>query len=87
MGNHRPFRLSTGRASEGLLLGALGVLGFSCTLPATRIAVAQLDATVVGLGRAVVGAALALTALGIRREALPPRRLWLRVAMAGLAWS
>ena len=79
-----PSHLTTGRAAEGLLLGALGVLGFSFTLPATRIAVAQLDATVVGLGRAVVAAVLALAVVGIRREPIPPRHLWLRIAMAGM---
>ncbi len=84
MGNDRPSDLSGGRAAEGFLLGALGVLGFSFTLPATRIAVAQLDATVVGLGRAVVAAMLALAVLGIRREPVPPRWLWLRIAMAGI---
>jgi drug/metabolite transporter (DMT)-like permease len=76
--------VSAGPAAEGVLLGALGVLGFSFTLPATRIAVAQLDATVVGLGRAVVAAALAIAVLGIRGEPVPPRRLWLRIAMAGM---
>lgn len=84
MGNDRASSLSGGLAAEGFLLGALGVLGFSFTLPATRIAVAQLDGTVVGLGRAAVAAVLALAVLGIRREALPPRRLWLRIAMAGV---
>jgi drug/metabolite transporter (DMT)-like permease len=84
MGNDRPSDPSGGRAAEGFLLGALGVLGFSFTLPATRIAVAQLDATVVGLGRAVVAAMLALAVLGIRREPVPPRWLWLRIAMAGM---
>ena len=67
MGNDRASNLSGGLAAEGVLLGALGVLGFSFTLPATRIAVAQLDGTVVGLGRAVVAAVLALAVLGFRR--------------------
>ena len=71
------------RAVEGFFLGALGVLGFSFTLPATRIAVSQLDGTVVGLGRAVVATILALLVLGIRREAVPPRRLWARIAIVG----
>ena len=84
MGDNRPPRLTTGRATEAFLLGTLGVLGFSFTLPATRIAVAQLDATVVGLGRAVIAATLALAVLRIRGEPLPPRRLWLRIAMAGM---
>lgn len=50
-----------------VLLGSLGVLGFSFSLPATRLAVEQLDPTFVGFGRAVVAAtlgALLLTALG-----------------------
>ena len=84
MGDNCPSHLPTGRAAEGFLLGALGVLGFSFTLPATRLAVAQLDPTVVGLGRAVVAAVLALAVLGIRRERFPARRLWLRIAMAGM---
>jgi len=37
-----------------LFLGFLGVLGFSGSLPATRVAVEELDASFVGLGRAVV---------------------------------
>jgi len=41
-----------------LFLGFLGVLGFSGSLPATRVAVEELDASFVGLGRAVVAAAL-----------------------------
>lgn len=46
-----------GRESVGLLLGVLGVAAFSVTLPATRIAVAELDPVFVGLGR-TVGAAV-----------------------------
>ena len=37
---------------EGLIFGFLGVLAFSYTLPATRMAVASLDPVFVGLGRA-----------------------------------
>ena len=43
-----------------VLLGFLGVLGFSLTLPATRVAVEDLDPTFVGLGRAVLAALLGL---------------------------
>jgi drug/metabolite transporter (DMT)-like permease len=43
----------------GLALGALGVLAFSLSLPATRIAVQQLDPWFVAFGRAVGAALLA----------------------------
>lgn len=55
----------------GLVLGGLGVLGFSMTLPATKVAVAELDGTVVGLGRALAAALLAALVLLARRERLP----------------
>ncbi|HEY9641671.1 MAG TPA: DMT family transporter [Coleofasciculaceae cyanobacterium] len=58
----------------GLAFGFLGVLTFSLTLPATRLAVADLDATVVGLGRAVVAAILAALLLKTTRQPLPAQR-------------
>jgi drug/metabolite transporter (DMT)-like permease len=65
----------------GLVYGALGVLVFS-SLPATRIAVADLDPWVVGLGRAVVAAVLAVAVLVARGERpLPPRRIWGRLGI------
>jgi drug/metabolite transporter (DMT)-like permease len=69
------------RLGEGLLLGALAVVAFSLTLPATRAAVPELGATVVGLGRAVVAAMLAGVLLTLRRERLPERRYWPRLAL------
>ena len=51
----------------------LGVLGFSFSLPATRLAVEDLDATFVGLGRAVV-AALGSAAPADPAPAPRPRR-------------
>src|SRR5689334_5723434 len=65
-----------GRANAetaGLWYGLLGVLAFSLTLPATRVAVAYLDPTVVGLGRALVAAALAAILLVATRQRLPTR--------------
>jgi hypothetical protein len=53
--------------------GFLGVLIFSLTLPATRIAVAGgLDPVCVGLGRAIVAAGLSLILLVITRQTIPP---------------
>jgi hypothetical protein len=45
--------------TQGAVFGALGVLAFSLSLPATRAAVEDLDTTVVGLGRALIAGALA----------------------------
>lgn len=42
--------------SKSILFGLLGIIGFSLTLPATRMAVAELDPTFVGLGRAIIAA-------------------------------
>lgn len=58
----------------GFGFGFLGVLIFSLTLPATRVAVAELDTTIVGLGRAVVAAILAIGLLKATRQPLPSRR-------------
>lgn len=57
--------------TKGLFYGLLGVLGFSLTLPATRIAVDYFGVAMVGLGRALVAAILAAIVLLIRREARP----------------
>ncbi len=55
--------------------GFLGILIFSLTLPATRIAVAGgLDPVFVGLGRAIVAAGLSLILLAITRQTIPPLR-------------
>ena len=54
--------------------GFLGVLMFSLTLPATRIAVTGFDPIFVGLGRAIVAAGLSLILLVITRQPIPPIR-------------
>ena len=58
---------------RGLLWAALGVLGFSFTLPATRLAAPELGAVVVGLGRAVLAALFAGLILWRSRAELPVR--------------
>lgn len=55
----------------GFIYGFLGVLGFSLTLPATRVAVTELDPIIVGLGRALVAAILAALLLRATRQQLP----------------
>ncbi|HIK18185.1 MAG TPA: DMT family transporter [Leptolyngbyaceae cyanobacterium M33_DOE_097] len=58
----------------GFVYGFLGVLVFSLTLPATRVAVSGFDPVFVGLGRAVVAAVLSLILLVVTRQPLPPIR-------------
>lgn len=67
-----------------MLWGALGVLGFSFTLPATRLAVSEIDGTVVGLGRALVAAVLAAVLLAATRQRLPAPHHWPRLAVTAL---
>ena len=58
----------------GFVYGFLGVLVFSLTLPATRIAVSEFDPVFVGLGRAIVAAGLALILLIATRQPIPSLR-------------
>jgi len=57
-----------------MLLGFVGVLLFSLTLPATRVAVAHLDPLFVGLGRSLVAAVFAATFLLAIRAPWPNRK-------------
>lgn len=56
-----------------MLYGIVGVFCFSLTLPATRAAVADIDPTIIGLGRALVASVLALLFLLFRRQPVPSR--------------
>src|SRR3954468_13475288 len=57
----------------GVVLGALGILGFSFSLPATRLAVADLDPWLVAFGRATGAAVLAGLFLLATRAPRPRR--------------
>jgi drug/metabolite transporter (DMT)-like permease len=59
--------------APGLALGALGIVGFSFSLPATRLAVADLDPWLVAFGRATVAAVLAAGYLAATRARRPTR--------------
>ena len=64
----------TSRAENaGMLLGLLGVVIFSLTLPATRAAVTYFDPFFVSAGRAVVAGFLAAMVLLIARAPLPAK--------------
>lgn len=77
----------TGRLSNetlGLVFGLIGVLCFSLTLPATRIAVAELDPVFVGLGRALIAAALAAPLLIVTRQKRPTHQQFVRLGIVAL---
>ena len=64
-----------------VFLGFLGVLAFSFTLPATRVAVEELDPTFVGIGREALAAVLAGAILLAARAPLPTRPQLVRLAI------
>ncbi|MGK5026447.1 DMT family transporter [Janthinobacterium sp. RB2R34] len=66
---------------KGLLLGLTAVALFSLTLPMTGLAVAEMPAVFVALGRALVAACLAALWLWRRRAPLPTRAQWLPLAL------
>ena len=75
-----------------MLLGALGVLCFSMTFPATTAAERSFGPVVVGVGRAVPAAVLAIIVLRARREPLlPPRaalpRMLIVAATVGIGFG
>jgi drug/metabolite transporter (DMT)-like permease len=63
--------------------GLLGVVAFSFTVPFTRVAVGGLSPLFIGSARAVVAAALALTALTVTRQRRPRGPQWWRLAVVG----
>jgi drug/metabolite transporter (DMT)-like permease len=65
----------------GLALGLLGVLGFSFSLPATKVAVGDLDPWFVAFGRAAVAAVLAAIVLAATRARRPTRAQWRALAV------
>jgi drug/metabolite transporter (DMT)-like permease len=67
------------RLSPGVGAAALGVLAFSFTFPATRLADPALGATVIGLGRALIAAGLATLYLLLFPGPRPHGRQWVRL--------
>lgn len=67
-----------------LFLGFLGVLAFSFTLPATRVAVEELDPTFVGIGREALAAMPAALLLVALRGPRPTRSQLVRLGLVAL---
>lgn len=59
---------------RGMLLGFIGIVCFSLTLPATSIAVPYFGETIVGLGRTVIASIIVSIIFIIKKEALPNKK-------------
>jgi drug/metabolite transporter (DMT)-like permease len=84
--SHRSSR-ALSRERLGLLLGFVGMAIFGGTLPATRIAVSAIDPLAVTAMRTAIAGLCSLTLLVALRRPLPPRHLWLQLAVAMLCVS
>ncbi len=73
--------VSHSHETRGLLLGFIGVVCFSASLPFTRVAVREFGVIFPSFGRAVIAALLAAIALRVTRSPLPHRRLWRGLAL------
>jgi drug/metabolite transporter (DMT)-like permease len=71
----------------GIALGALGVLAFSLSLPATRVAVTGLDPWLVAFGRAVGAGLLAWAYLRLTGAPRPTAAQWRRLFLVAVGWS
>lgn len=64
-------------------MGTVGVVAFSLTLPATKLALHGLQPVFVSLGRALVAAGLSAVCLATTRQSRPRGSQWLRLAVVG----
>src|SRR5437879_3291930 len=72
------------RERLGLLLGFVGLVIFGGTLPATRIAVAEIDPIALTALRTAIAGLCSLALLLVLRRSLPPRALWPQLVIAML---
>jgi drug/metabolite transporter (DMT)-like permease len=69
--------------TRGLILGFIGVLCFSASLPFTRVAVREFGVIFPTFGRAVIAGVLAAIVLRVTNTPPPARHLWPGLAKAG----
>jgi drug/metabolite transporter (DMT)-like permease len=70
-----------GRLGPGLAWGIVGVVAFSVSLPATKLAIRDLDPVFVSIGRAVIAGVLAAIVLISARAAIPTITQFRRLAV------
>ena len=78
---------SSSRESLGLMLGFVGMAIFGGTLPATRMAVSQIDPIALTSLRTAIAGLCSLALLMVLRRPLPPRALWPQLAIVMLCVS
>lgn len=66
----------TFREKFGLLLGFIGMCMFAGTLPATRLAMSELDPLFLTAARGALAGSIELIVLLVIRRRLPPRSVW-----------
>ncbi|CAI0809431.1 DMT family transporter [Serratia quinivorans] len=71
-------------SAQGWVSGFLGMLIFSGSLPATRLAVQEFDPLFLTAMRAVLAAILALGALGLMRQSWPQRQDFVPLVMVAI---
>jgi drug/metabolite transporter (DMT)-like permease len=76
-----PLAESPHAEGRGLLLGFVGVAVFSLTLPVTRLAMADSDPVVFGLGRSLLAGAVAAAILLATRQRRPRGSEWRSLAL------
>jgi drug/metabolite transporter (DMT)-like permease len=69
---------------RGWLYGFMGMLGFSLTLPATRLAVIHIDPELLGFGRAIAAAFPAALLLWVRGASWPTWQQWRALSLVTL---
>lgn len=72
------------RERLGLLLGFVGMVIFGGTLPATRLAVSEIDPLALTALRTAIAGICSLVLLLVLRRPLPPRALWPQLVVAML---
>ena len=75
---------SDSRERLGLLLGFIGMVIFGGTLPATRLAVSEIDPVTLTALRTAIAGLCSLALLLVLRRPLPPRALWPQLVVAML---
>jgi drug/metabolite transporter (DMT)-like permease len=74
-------REPTSRATAGLLLGLVGILAFSFSFPATKLALDGFDPWLVAFGRAAIAGALAIAYLAAVKPPAPTPGQWRRLVI------